>query len=158
MTNPKPADASQHGEWIETLLYTSFATQEFSVRDLKFLLDKARQFNKSHGVTGLLIYRDRVFLQYLEGLSSDITIVYDRIKRDNRHEELVPIMQGKIQSRLFPEWDMNYVPSKRLNPDWINILFAHKRKLRGETKTADELLEALEHIRLAALEYDDPLE
>ncbi|MBI2687653.1 MAG: BLUF domain-containing protein [Acidobacteria bacterium] len=50
-----------------SLAYTSIATSLFKTSDLFPLLQQSRARNDQIGVTGMLLYQDRSFLQVLEG-------------------------------------------------------------------------------------------
>ena len=61
------------------LIYSSFATVRLSQRDLLELLRNARTKNEEHGLTGMLLYRDGIYLQFLEGRHCDIDELLSRI-------------------------------------------------------------------------------
>ena len=48
-------------------IYISFAAIRLSQHELLDLLKKARLRNQAQGLTGMLLYRDGTYLQYLEG-------------------------------------------------------------------------------------------
>ena len=58
---------------LEYIVYYSFSQSEISSSELKELLQKAREWNEAHEITGLLIYRFNKkfkrgnFLQSIEG-------------------------------------------------------------------------------------------
>lgn len=89
-----------------SLTYTSSATREPSAESLARLLASARSFNAGLDVTGLLIYRHGTFLQTIEGASTAIDPVFDRIRRDASHAEISVLHDGKVQQRVFPQWAM----------------------------------------------------
>jgi len=91
-----------------SLTYVSFATQPFSARELLDLLTVARENNSKLAVTGLLLYRDRSFMQVLEGRSPTVHMLFRRIARDPRHNEVKSILQESIQERVFPDWSMGF--------------------------------------------------
>ena len=57
-------------------------------------------------ITGVLLYSDQQFVQYLEGDHKDILALYDKIKEDDRHRNAVMISSGPIKERSFPSWQM----------------------------------------------------
>ena len=93
---------------LSCLTYFSSATERFSQIELKKLLEISRRNNPPLGITGLLLYRDGHFLQYLEGPADAVEDVYNRISRDRRHELPQIVGAGQIQTRIFPEWSMGY--------------------------------------------------
>jgi hypothetical protein len=90
------------------LIYSSFATVRLSQRDLLELLKVARARNEACGLTGMLLYRDGTYLQYLEGRRSDIEELLERLSRDPRHRDIRILKEGSAAVRLFPEWSMAY--------------------------------------------------
>lgn len=90
------------------LTYFSSATRRFSQNDLKHLLEISRRKNAPNRITGLLLYRDGHFLQYLEGPADNVKATYDRIARDLRHDSPRIVGSGQIRRRMFPEWSMGY--------------------------------------------------
>ena len=65
--------------------------------------------NKSH-ITGALICRSDLYLQYLEGPSETIDETFDKIKQDDRHVEVKILKEGMHSERLFPSWAMRDDP------------------------------------------------
>ena len=105
---PMQAKTNQKNAGLFTLVYRSMATAIFDSSQIGELLLKARDFNKSQGVTGCLLYYRGEFIQYLEGDQQVITGLFERIKVDIRHEEVYLISSGEIHSREFESWDMAY--------------------------------------------------
>ncbi|HIC80635.1 MAG TPA: BLUF domain-containing protein [Kiloniellaceae bacterium] len=60
----------------------STARHDMSDGDLEAILTAARQSNAAAGITGILLYGDRHFLQCLEGEQQQIEALYDRIAVD----------------------------------------------------------------------------
>ncbi len=67
------------------LIYISSATRVMTEIDLLDLLHEARDRNKRQNVTGMLLFKDRSFLQVLEGEASDVDEIYGSITRDERN-------------------------------------------------------------------------
>ena len=64
---------------------------------------------KSH-ITGALICRSDLYLQYLEGPTETIDETFDKIKQDDRHVEVKILKEGMHSERLFPSWAMRDDP------------------------------------------------
>jgi hypothetical protein len=64
--------------------------------------------NQAEGVTGLLLFNSRRFLQVLEGPKDAVERVYDRIAKDGRHGALVKLREASIDTREFGQWGMAY--------------------------------------------------
>jgi hypothetical protein len=91
-----------------TLVYVSVATKEMTADDLLSLLEQSRTFNKENGLTGLLLYKERFFIQVLEGEESIIDALFERIKVDTRHFNVLLILKKPIIARNFEEWAMGF--------------------------------------------------
>ncbi|MDD1616107.1 MAG: hypothetical protein CG439_1226 [Methylococcaceae bacterium NSP1-2] len=91
-----------------TLVYVSVATKEMNDDDLLSLLEQSRTFNKANGLTGLLLYKERFFIQVLEGEESIIDALFERIKADTRHFNVLLILKNPIIERDFEQWAMGF--------------------------------------------------
>ncbi len=91
-----------------SLTYVSAATEAFSTPDLEELLSTVREQNQALGLTGMLLYASRHFIQTLEGPASVVDAAYSRISRDRRHRNLVVALREPIGSRVFPDWSMGF--------------------------------------------------
>ena len=66
--------------------------------------------NKRDQITGALICRSDLYLQYLEGPSEVINRTFNKIKHDDRHIEVKVLKEGMHAERLFPKWAMRDDP------------------------------------------------
>lgn len=90
------------------LVYSSSARNGMTEEELKLILESAKVRNARRGVTGMLLFRDGVFLQLLEGEEVDVRYVYNRIVNDPRHQRVVNLPQEKSDQRDFASWSMGY--------------------------------------------------
>ncbi len=90
------------------LMYLSTATVKFTDQDFEALLEVARQKNQERGVTGLLIIKGRSFLQCLEGKKEDVSYIYKKIEKDDRHTDIIRLVEEEDDDRYFPNWSMGY--------------------------------------------------
>ena len=74
------------------------------------LLD-ARRANLRDGVTGALICRADVYLQWLEGPEPEVRATLARIKRDDRHLEVTLHVAEVVPERVFGDWAMLHDPA-----------------------------------------------
>ena len=70
----------------------------------------AKTNNQRFQITGALICRSDLYLQFLEGPASAIDCVYQNIRRDDRHVEVTLLAEGGAQAQLFPDWAMRDDP------------------------------------------------
>lgn len=89
------------------LIYTSTSISEMSRERLADLMIGARERNIALGVTGMLVYQRRTFIQFLEGPRAEVErLFYDRIRRDERHAAIIVFYEGLAEKRTFSEWSM----------------------------------------------------
>lgn len=94
---------------LSTLVYVSNASYEMSDDDLLAILDTSREFNKENNISGLLLYRDAFFIQVLEGERTQIELLFERIRKDSRHRNVLKLYQQPIGQRKFGEWAMSFI-------------------------------------------------
>ena len=82
----------------------------FDQNTLNGILVTSIDNNKKGHITGALICRSDLYLQYLEGPTETIDEIFDKIKRDDRHVEVKIIKEGMHSERLFPRWAMRDDP------------------------------------------------
>ncbi|MDA1186373.1 MAG: BLUF domain-containing protein [Burkholderiaceae bacterium] len=93
---------------LSTLVYHSRASQLFTEIDLLYLLAAARSRNQAEGLTGMLVYDDGHFFQWLEGPALPLQRVWTAIRHDARHEAIEVIADSEIPLRLFRDWHMQF--------------------------------------------------
>lgn len=95
---------------VYSLVYTSTATDSLSDAGLAALLEKSRSNNASENITGMLLYRRRQFIQFLEGPEEAVRGLLLRIRLDPRHTDLKVLVEGSGRERQFSDWTMGYEP------------------------------------------------
>lgn len=90
------------------IVYYSTATQAFSENDIINLLTEANTYNKSLGITGCLVYANGKFIQLLEGERQAVLDLFEKIKRDTRHNEVTVTVEMTVNQKLFPDWGMAF--------------------------------------------------
>lgn len=112
MHDPRPTSASAPGQPghpdLYAIVYVSTAAREASLNELMHLLDAARRRNEDEGITGLLLYADQRFMQYLEGPASGLSRVYDIIRSHPLHYGLIDLVRQPIAQRQFADWSMAF--------------------------------------------------
>lgn len=90
------------------LCYISTARPFVTPREIETILEISRVNNRRAGVTGILLFNGKRFLQLLEGDADAVETVYRRIARDPRHFAIVRLSERAIDAREFDHWDMAY--------------------------------------------------
>jgi len=94
---------------LHEIVYVSLACEDMTPVQLDKLLAKCRAWNEKSGVTGVLVYRQREFLQLLEGEADEVLGLYSRIEDDQRHQQIHKLWDGPIAERSFGNWSMAFV-------------------------------------------------
>ena len=76
--------------------------------ELLSLLEVARKENERLGVTGMLLYQEGSFMQMLEGDKQTVLDLYEKIKKDGRHNGVATVLTDDIDERNFEDWTMGF--------------------------------------------------
>lgn len=88
------------------IVYVSKAARKIEHADLIEILEGARRRNLEEQITGVLLYSDGSFMQYLEGPVAGMLRVYQIIKTHPLHYGLIDLLRQPIAVREFGEWSM----------------------------------------------------
>lgn len=139
------------------LIYTSTAGEHCGEKQIKEILEVSIKLNTLNGITGILYYSSKYFMQYLEGSPENVESTYARIARDSRHHSLRVVDREAIQQREFEAWQMAYVPnSEILTP--LNLRFMRGAEFNPGEITAVEAMELTLKLRelLPQAHYETP--
>ncbi|MDZ7875885.1 MAG: BLUF domain-containing protein [Rhizobium sp.] len=75
------------------------------------ILMEARRANVRDGITGALICRADIYLQWLEGPELEVRKTLERIERDDRHLDVKVHVAEHVTERTFAEWAMLHDPA-----------------------------------------------
>ncbi len=95
-----------HMTELYQLLFTSIARNDMGDVELHELLVESARNNIQNDLTGMLAFRDGVFLETLEGERIRVFEAYDRILADDRHEDVQLLELGPIEARSFSTYKM----------------------------------------------------
>jgi hypothetical protein len=90
------------------IIYRSIADPILEQSDILDVLEQSKNFNRINDITGCLLYYDHEFVQYLEGNKLIVTALFEKIKKDKRHKNVLLLFSGHIYSREFENWSMAY--------------------------------------------------
>lgn len=93
---------------LRCIVYVSTAMAVMASAQLELLLLEAQRRNRDDGITGVLLYSDGNFMQYLEGLDDAVSLTYARIRRSRQHTGLIELLSEPIPERRFPDWQMGF--------------------------------------------------
>jgi hypothetical protein len=104
---------------IFELIYRSLLAPDANPACIADIVRVARAFNRSHDITGVLVFDGERFCQLLEGDATTVAALGERIAKDARHHRFEILQQGSRESaRRFPGWSMAYAldPNGALAP------------------------------------------
>ncbi len=73
---------------------------------LAAILRTSRPRNRRQGITGVLVSRDDLFVQLLEGPRQAVSDTFARILADTRHAQVTLVAMQDADFRLFGKWEM----------------------------------------------------
>ncbi|WNM58090.1 BLUF domain-containing protein [Candidatus Nitrospira allomarina] len=90
------------------ITYLSSATRAMSQGDLEDILKTARENNARLGITGMLLYGNKTFIQILEGEEGVVDELVKTIKRDPRHTNFQIVKKKPIDQHEYADWSMGF--------------------------------------------------
>ncbi len=144
---------------LSTVVYSSRAVAPLSEPDLRHLMQTAQARNAREGITGVVLYDDSRFFQWLEGPEDGVERVMGSIRNDRRHTDLEVLSHHASPARRFDGWDMK-LAARGIDPAlWQGDVLEPPREiindLRQRPAAAPNLLAKL--IPLSGATGDSPL-
>jgi hypothetical protein len=90
------------------IVYHSQAKTQLSAIDILDILKHSRDSNAKKGITGCLLHHKKQFLQILEGEELEVKQLYEKIRKDPRHQNVITLHAEKITERIFDKWNMAF--------------------------------------------------
>ena len=114
---------------LYNLVYCSRATAGVDRAAVDRIIATARRWNPAAGITGLLVYGNNIFFQWLEGPRHSVLELMEKLKIDPRHESVVTLSETEeVRERLFPDWDMELVTATDIRDVLVDALDHAKDK------------------------------
>lgn len=129
-----------------SLIYVSTAVRLLDNNELLEILRTSRKNNIENNVTGLLLYKEGNFLQILEGEEADVKFIFEKIKKDTRHTDIIIIFEEPTETREFDNWQMAFL---NLDDEMIKKEPAYSQFLRDDFN--DESFQGLKPKTLARI-------
>lgn len=105
------------------LIYVSRAVVEVSDSVLMDILVGSQVKNAALGISGLLVFHHRQFMQLLEGDPAKVQCLMDAIRRDSRHTDVTIVLDQANAMRCMPTWAMAFATSKPMDQEIRNQTF-----------------------------------
>jgi len=125
--------------------YLSTANRDLNQEEVAELLDLTQIRNNTAGVNGLLIYSDGNFFEVIEGEESKIKALFENIKEDPRHRNIMMVFEKNIDKPLFDDKDANFISenTKYRQMEVENFLYYIKDLNESTQKAVKNILVAM---------------
>lgn len=98
------------------VFYVSAATGPQTPAVTQSILQQSQAYNSQHGITGVLLQGQGVYLQALEGEQDAVNRLYARISVDPRHNRVEMVHCENIEQRRYGNWSMAHAELSDLDP------------------------------------------
>jgi len=78
------------------ICYVSNASDTLSEEEIQKMLSEFEKKNEKKDITGILLYSERNFFQVIEGEKNYVNDLFEKIKVDKRHKNLMTIFKKDI--------------------------------------------------------------
>ncbi|MEI6331436.1 MAG: BLUF domain-containing protein [Pseudanabaena sp. ELA645] len=95
---------------MKRLTYISNFSRSLTKKEIEDIGNISQTNNSREGITGVLLSCRGIFFQILEGEEDRIDRLYERILRDDRHNQILCLKSElNVFERRFPEWSMEVI-------------------------------------------------
>ncbi len=122
---------------MHAIAYVSAASWSLLDEQIACIVARARQRNALDGITGVLLYCDGNFMQYIEGEEEAVVDTFARIRASDSHYQINELMNQPILEREFGDWTMGF---SRPTPEEFVELAAARWKGTAQTGPGASLL------------------
>lgn len=122
------------------LFYVSSAVPGCSEDQIDSMLKKAREYNKSQGLTGILLFRGGIFLQLLEGDEEKVNRLYEKIAANSLHRNLVKIFAKGGNPPIFSDWSMAYREVSDVDVAMVNEMLSWNKLIAANPEIDNDLI------------------
>ncbi len=125
--------------------YVSSANRNLNQDEVAELLDQTEIRNNNEGVNGLLIYSSGNFFEVIEGEETKVKDLFENIKEDPRHRNIMMVFEKEIDKPLFDDNKANFI-SKNIKYSQMkveNFLYYIKDLDESTKKAVNNILAAM---------------
>ncbi|MBU8543366.1 MULTISPECIES: BLUF domain-containing protein [Roseomonadaceae] len=137
---------------LATIVYRSRAVAPLPGPALRHLVQTAQARNQGEAITGVMLYDDTHFFQWLEGPPDGVDRVMHSIHNDRRHTDVEILSRRRSPARRFSGWDMKFAAPGARTFAWPDEVIEPPAEvienLRRQPKAAPGLLVRLSPVPL----------
>jgi len=122
------------------LIYVSSAKNDIAEEDINNIIKSAINFNSKNDITGLLLYRSGIFMQLLEGSQTLIDPLFEKIKQDNRHNNIIQLIAQSAKERMYPNWAMGLKKLGDLDFKMVNEILSWNKLISAAHEIDKKLI------------------
>ena len=93
---------------MHAIAYVSAASWNLLDEQVQHIVAESRRRNALNGITGVLLYCDGNFMQYIEGEEEAVIETFARIRASECHYQVNELMNQPILEREFADWSMGF--------------------------------------------------
>lgn len=106
---------------LKRVKYVSEFAANLTSSDIEKLVSQASENNIKHQITGILVASGHLFFQVIEGPADAIDTLFENIRKDKRHKNVLLLNSEHATQRIFPDWalkrfDMNSETLTQMEP------------------------------------------
>ena len=90
------------------IVYLSRPKPGLALLEIPRIVSTCRRHNEAHGISGLLLFTGVDFAQLLEGPPQPVADLWAKICADERHRDLIRILDERVQARWFEDWRVGF--------------------------------------------------
>ena len=147
---PGVADLDYAAPTLETFVYCSRAAEGVDDAEVGRMVEWAQRRNVARDITGVLVFGNGVFFQWIEGPPAEVENLIVSLHSDPRHYDIVSLDRSvDKRERLYANWQMELVGA-----DDIRTVLARKEALEDaeNENNISALRRILDHLSSGPLE------
>ena len=95
---------------MKRLTYISNFSKSLTKKEIENIATISQTNNSREGITGVLLSCNGIFFQILEGDEENIDRLYEKILKDDRHNQILCLKsEFNVTERRFPDWSMEVI-------------------------------------------------
>ena len=93
---------------LKSICYKSQVKSTLSILEFESLFNATQTNNDKSNITGVLVKSKDIFFQIIEGEVTTIDSLFEKIKKDNRHSDIIELLNKPISQLSFKAFDTGY--------------------------------------------------